>query len=35
MSSCAKSPKLLTDYFQESIFTCLSNITFKMMNIDI
>lgn len=35
MFGCTKSPKLLTDYLQESVFTCLNTITFKMMNIDI
>lgn len=34
MSSYTKSPKLLTDYLQESLSTCLNNITFKMMNTD-
>lgn len=34
MSSHMKSPKRLTDYLQESVFTCQKNITPKMINTD-
>lgn len=35
MSGYMKPPQLLTDYLQESVFTCLNNTTFKVINIDI